>query len=240
MGEVLRTAICPHDSSKRWANWIDFLNYLKDKTQINFSVVPCTDFPCYYEKFKEIDFSYSNPLDALKLERERGFVTVAGNDNYDEMVLFTRKGESVDLTQLKGKSIGFVDNQFASFLGLYYLKRVGVTDLKVIHYDSWQAVISGVLKKEAHFGILYRDFYEQLNELSKSMINAFFFSETKLFSHYFMISPEKASLRERILGALTNLDERGRELAKKLRINTFYEVKDLSKVKELLSKVEGA
>ena len=97
-------------------------------------------------------------------------------------------------------------DQFATFLGIKILKDMGVSGIDVKYYDSWQSVVSGVVKGEVDVGFLYKDFYDQLSNLSRRNIEVLYVSESKLFSHLFMVSPERKELRDKLLGALFSLN----------------------------------
>lgn len=92
----INVGICPHDlNPKILPDWIEFFIYLSKKTRAHFSPSICLDFECFCQLFPKIQFAYANPLDSLKLEREREFIPVAGDDKYDEVIFISRKGEKI-------------------------------------------------------------------------------------------------------------------------------------------------
>ena len=176
--------------------------------------------------------AYSNPIDSLALEEKRGFLPVAGNDNYDEVIIFTKKGGSGEIS---GKKVGCVKDQFATFLGIKALKDMGVSGIDIKYYNSWQSVVSGVVKGEVDVGFLYKDFYDQLSNLSGRDIEVLYVSKSKLFSHLFVVSPERKDFREKLLEVLLELDEEGKKLVENLGIKRFYEVSSLEELRRFVA-----
>ncbi len=224
----LKVAICPHDSTKNKANWLYFITYLSKKTGLDITMEQCFEFGCYYESFSRIDMSYSNPLDALKIHRERQFTPVAGNDNYDEVVIIANKNADPSIEAIEGKKVLSVENQFATYLGMKVLKDKGI-GFEVEYRDSWQNVLSDVSKGKADYGFLYKDFWDQLGGLSKAGVNVVYESDERLSSHLVMLSPEFAQYRDIILWALKDMpkDEEGAKILSSLRMSEWYEVNSL-------------
>ena len=233
----MRVAICPHDSTKNRVKWIYFLTYLSSKVGVDLAMEQCFDFTCYYEVIDHMDLVYANPLDALMLFKEKHFIPVAGNDNYDEVVLICSEGQEPKLEAVI--KVGAVENQFATFLGLKILMDRGVKP-EVVYMDSWQKVLSAVAKGEIPYGILYKDFWDQVSDLSKRGVEEIFVSDERLFSHVVMVSPEMKQYRDPILWALKDMpsDPEGKKILEDLRISTWYEVKSLDPLEKLVEEVK--
>ncbi len=234
----MKFAVCPHDSSKNKVVWVEFTSYLVKKTGLTLELLSCFDFECYYKSFLEIDLSYSNPLDALRLEEERGFKPVAGNDNYDEVVIVASADSEGSLENINGKDVLCVENQFATFLGMKILTDKGISFTPVFK-GSWQEVLTGIAKGEADYGFLYKDFWDQLSGLSKRGVKVLLESDERLASHVIMISPELSQEKGVILAALEAMreDPEGKRIMENLRINNWYELSSLSHIKKLLQEV---
>jgi len=235
---MLKFAVCPHDSVKNKRLWIEFVVFLGQKTGLPITLVNCFDFECYYRSFGEIDLSYSNPLDALKLEEDRGFVPVAGNDNYDEVITVAGEGADEDIRAMDGREVLAVENQFATYLGCKILKAKGINAV-VVYRNSWQEVLKEVATGKYLYGFLYKDFWDQLSDLSKRGVKVIYESREGLASHLIMISPEMAQQKGVILGVLEEMQEseEGKGIMRGLRINRWYEVSSLDHIKELLQEV---
>ncbi len=236
---MFKMAICPHDSTKNKVYWLYFVSYLREKTGLDISAEQCLDFECYYKALENVDLSYSNPLDALRLKEGRKFIPVAGNDKYDEVVIIAQKGKEKKLEDIDGKEVACVENQFATFLGMKILKDKGIS-FKPVYKDSWQGVLNDVSTGKVEFGFLYKDFWDQLSELSKAKVEPVFISDEKLASHVIMISPEIAQQKSVILSVLEGMknDPRGKEILENLRINEWYPLDSLEHVEKLIKEVE--
>ena len=234
----IKVAVCPHDSTKNKVNWLYFITYLSEKVGVDLTMEQCFEFECYYKSFPHVDMTYSNPLDALKIHEERGFIPVAGNDNYDEVVIIANRDAQPSLEAISGNKVLCVENQFATYLGMRILRRLGIE-----HYleyrESWQSVLGGVSKGEAPYGFLYKDFWEQLSDLSRRAVVPIYESEEKLSSHLIMLAPELQQYRNLILAALEEMptDEKGAKILKQLRISRWYPVDSLDYLKELVQEV---
>ena len=231
----IKVAICPHDSTKNKVNWLYFITYMSQHTGLDITMEQCFDFECYYKSFPSVDMTYSNPYDALKIHKERQFIPVAGNDNYDEVVIIANKNEDADLSAIEGKNVLLVEHQFASYLGMRVLKDRGIS-FNPEPRGSWQTVLNGVAKGEAPYGFLYKDFWEQLSALSKAGVKVVYESDEKLSSHIVTLAPEYTQYKSIILDVLENMlqDEEGAKILKELRINRWYPVESLDYLEKLI------
>ncbi len=231
----MKIAVCPHDSAKNKSQWLYFITYISQKTGLELTMEQCLDFDCYYRSFPEVDMTYSNPLDALKIHRERGFIPLAGNDNYDEVVIISGRDAESSLEAIRGQGVLCVENQFATYLGMKILSDKGI-DFSPLFRDSWQAVLTDIAKGIASYGMLYKDFWEQLSPLSKRDVKVVYESQEKLSSHLVMLSPEHKEHAERITDTLLNMpkDPEGAEILKPLKIGEWYPVKSLDYLEEIL------
>ncbi len=234
----LKVAVCPHDSTKNKVNWLYFITYLSKQIGLDLTMEQCFEFKCYHDSFSYIDMSYSNPLDALRLHVERDFIPVAGNDNYDEVVIIANKDAEPSLGAIKGKKVLCVENQFASYLGMRILKREGV-NYELEYRDSWQNVLSDVARGIAPYGFLYKDFWNQVSNVSKGGVVPIYESDEKLSSHLIMLAPEFGQYRQSILWALEKMpeDEEGAKIMEQLRRSRWYPVESLDYLTKLIEEV---
>ncbi len=231
----IKVAVCPHDSTKNKASWLYFITYLSRCTGLDITMEQCFEFECYYRSFPSVDMTYSSPLDALKIHKERQFIPVAGNDNYDEVVIIANREEEPSLSAMKGKKVGLVENQFASYLGMKVLKDRSIEVIPE-NRGSWQAVLNSVAKGELPYGFLYKDFWEQLADISKRGVRVVHESDERLSSHILMLAPEYMQYKSLIMDALENMpqDEEGAKIMKDLRISNWYPVESLDYLEKLI------
>ncbi len=107
---ALTASVCPHDTSKNLPTWIEFFLALGQVSGLEIGYAHAAEFPEFYERFHEVGLVYANPLDALRIEDERGFVPVAMPDNYDEVVFVTRDEAAGGLEAFAGRMLGAVEN----------------------------------------------------------------------------------------------------------------------------------
>ncbi len=232
---LLKMAVCPHDVTKKSIYWINFVVYLSKKTGIPIRQEYCLDFDCYYKSFSNVDMTYSNPMDALKIHKERGFIPIAGNTNYDEVVILAHKDRSDALEDINGNKVLMVKNQFASYLGQKILMEKGINFIPEFK-SSWQEVVNGIIKGEAPYGFVYKDFWEDFSDKFKENLKVIYESDERLSSHLIMLSPEHKRYKDVILSALLKMheDPEGRDIMSKLNIAEWYPVNSLENIETLL------
>lgn len=123
----LTATACPHDTAKNLPTWIELFLVLGQISGLEIGYVHTADFPEFHERFGEVNLVYANPLDAVRIEDERGFVPVATSEGYDEVVFVAAPGaEGEDLQVFEGQPFGACEGQFATLLAGTILKREGV------------------------------------------------------------------------------------------------------------------
>ncbi len=234
----MKVAICPHDSTKNRVHWLYFITYLSQRTGLELTMEQCFEFECYYRSFDRVDMTYSNPLDSLKIHVQRGFLPVAGNDNYDEVVIIAGRDAEPAVEAMAGSKVLGVEGQFATYLGRKILKDMGI-EVELDFRNSWQSVISDVAKGVAPYGFIYRDFWNQLSELSKRGVKVVYESDRRLCSHLLMIAPELSKFKKVILTTLESMQEdgEGAKILKELRINRWYPVESLDSIAKIVQEV---
>ncbi len=234
----IKVAVCPHDSTKNKVNWLYFITYISQKIGVDLTMEQCFEFECYYKSFPRVDMTYSNPLDALKIHVERRFIPVAGNDNYDEVVIIANRDAEPELKAISGNRVLCVENQFATYLGMRILKREGV-NYDLGYRGSWQNVLNDVAKGVAPYGFLYKDFWDQVSDLSKRNVVPIYESDERLSSHIIMLAPELQQYRGLILQTLEEMpeDEEGAKILEQLRIGRWYPVESLNYLEKLIQEV---
>ena len=86
---------------------------------------------------------------------------------------------------------------------------------------------------------MYKDFWDQLSDISKRSVVPIYRSEERFSSHLIMLAPEFQQYRGLILGALEGMprDEGGAKILKELRIGRWYPVDSLDYLKKLVQEV---
>ncbi len=232
----LSASACPHDTAKNLPTWIEFFLVLGQVSGLEIGYAHAADFPEFYARFPEVDLVYANPLDALRIEDERGFVPVAMPDNYDEVVFVAREGSADGLADFADRPLGAVENQFATLLGCLLLNEAGVRNGEIRYYPSWGEVLAALRRGEIEHALLYKDFYDQLGGLSLEGVRTVQVSDARRFAHVVMLAPERAGLRPQLLEGLLRLPEHplGRLILADLRIGGFAPFDSTEPIRALL------
>ncbi len=159
----MRATVCPHDTARGLPLWIEFFVVLGAVSGRAFGFQPAADFPEFYRLWTQADLIYANPLDALRLVDEHGFLPVVQNDRYDEAVFLVREGVPKALEAFDGAEVGVVEGQFATLLAKRLLAERGIVPKRYRPYSSWGEVLDALRRGELTTGVLYRDFYEALS-----------------------------------------------------------------------------
>ena len=235
----MQFGICPHDTSRNMTLWVTFNAYLrKVLPEFDTAIIDCLDFTCFYERaFREMDVAYVNPMDAYTLQQERGFLPVCGTELYDEVVFIAAPGGAADgLDVFAGQPAACVDRQFATYLGLYLLQEKGVTPGPPAWYGSWLKVVSALMKGEQAYGLLYKDFYDQLSGLARRQVQLVEISSAQIATHILMLSPELADLAAPLRETLCVMheDPEGRPLLEESRLGRWHALDDLTNIQKIV------
>ncbi len=197
---------------------------------------PAAGFPEFYQLWNQVDLIYANPLDALRLADERGFLPLVSNDRYDETVFLVRDGLPASLEVFDGAEVGMVEGQFATLLAKRLLAERGIHPRGYRPFANWGEVLDALRRGELACGVLYRDFYEALSPVSRERTTLVFSSDERRFSHLFLLSPDLQDELEAMQESFLKLT--GHPMAepvlKDLGIGRFFPVKDLSPIRALV------
>ncbi|ADR37291.1 PhnD/SsuA/transferrin family substrate-binding protein [Oceanithermus profundus] len=219
---TLTASACPHDTAKNLPTWIEFFLVLGQLSGLEIGYAHAADFPEFYARFDEVDLVYANPLDAVRIERARGFLPVAMSDNYDEVVFVAAEDTGGGIAAFAGQTFGAVEGQFATLLAQTLLHEEGVS-ATARYYPSWGEVLAALRRGEVRHAVLYKDFYAQLEELSLEGVCTLRVSDARRFAHLVMLAPERAALLPRLREGLEAMARHplGRLILDDLRIGSF-------------------
>ncbi len=203
----MRATVCPHDTARNLPLWIEFFVVLGAATGGEFGFQPAADFPEFYRLWPELELIYANPLDALELADKHEFIPLAGNDRYDEVAFVVRKGTPASLEAFAGARVGYVPGQFASLLGERLLRKAGHAPGELVAFSSWNEVLAALRAGRLDHAFLYKDFYESLDLLSREGTRLAKVSDTRRFSHLFLVAPSRAGEADALREAFLRLPE---------------------------------
>lgn len=237
----LTLMICPHDTAKKPDRWFRFIQYLNNQLDVNVHVhiEVSLDFEDFHQHLDQADIVYANPADSIHLQ-EQGFSAVVRPLNlYDEVVYIANQdiaNPALDL--LHGETLATVKSMLPSKVALHSLKEKGIAPAQILDKSSWLGVINSVSKKEAPFGMVYKDTYQELSSSTKARINAFAESQEKVIFHSIHISPnaiEHKSELERVLLEM-NATPAGKDVLQELNIEGWCKTssEEISTAKEIM------
>ncbi len=232
----MKATVCPHDTAKNLPLWIEFFVVLGAAGPEEVGFLPAQGFPEFYRLWPEVELVYANPLDALRLEDELGFLPLAGNDRYDEVALLVAEGREPSLAAFEGERVGMVPGQFATFLGQELLKEAGVRPGALVPFSSWGEVLAALKAGTIALAFLYKDFFESLSPVSLEGTRTVLVSQTRRFSHLFLLAPARAELRDPLTETLAALP--GHAMAAPvladLGIGRFFPLDSTREIRELV------
>ncbi len=210
----LSLMVCPHDTAKRPERWFAFAQYLARKLEeprVVFS--PSLGFEDFHQRMASADLIYANPQDTHHLCRERGYQPIARAANlFDEVVIIANQGmvesaPNLSVAALEGRTVASVPSMLPTCLALERLGARGIRPAAVLARDSWLAVMNAVLRKEAPFGFVYKDFFDGLSRLGKRMMRVLDESDDGCIHHSFVLAPGLEGDCQRIADRLFGMHE---------------------------------
>jgi len=228
--DKLTIAVCPHDTAKRPERWFALAQYLNRSLDQPFQFSQAMDFAEFHESMHTADLVYANPQDALRLLHDHGFIPLSRAVNLFDEVVFIANAEAPadDLAALSGEPLATVASMLPTQIALKVLADQGIEPGEVRSQPSWLAVLNHVHKGHSRFGLLYRDFFEDLNKLSKSTVQVIDRSEEHCAFHMFMLSPAMAHIADVLANVLAGMsdDPRGREVLDDLQMSRLALVEE--------------
>ncbi len=235
----MNLSVCPHDIVKQMSGWLAFAAYVQRALGEPVQLKTVTDFASFYESsLPQAELAFVNPMDAWRLVRKEGFTPLFRTEAYDEVVFITAgERQEAGLPALDGQRIAAVDRQFAAYLGLYLLQEQGIRVGEIVFKESWLQVIRSVTKGETPFGMLYRDFYLSLSNLSRSQFRVLYESQTGYATHMLLLHPSRAEWRAKIEAALAPMhtDSEGAAILQELGLGRWVPGDDLGMIEQVLT-----
>lgn len=233
----MHATVCPHDTVKGVTAWVELFVVLEAICKEDIDFFPVRDFPQFYQLWPQMDLIYANPLDAFKLEEEHGFLPVAGNNRYDEIVFLVREGMPSSLESFENARVGTVPGVFVTFLAQDILRKAGVRPAELVPFKSWGEVFAALKSGQITHAFLYRDYYDGLTAGDFEGTTTVLISNTRLFSHIFLLSPRQKEKGELFLSVFRSLPSHpmAQPALEALKITQFYPVESTQVVRELVT-----
>ncbi len=212
--KTLRMMVCPHDSASHPERWFELAQYLSrglHDARVVFE--PSLGFDDFHRDMGEADLLYANPQDTFDLHLRDGFLLLARASNLFDEVVIVANGRASEarsgqpLEALKGRPVATVPSMLPTRLALEHLAKVGITPGRILAKDSWLAVMNAVVREEAPFGFVYRDFFAGLRGLSRRMVRLLDQTGDGSIHHSFVLNPCQRDYRDAIAEMLLGMGE---------------------------------
>ena len=226
---ALSAIVCPHDTAKNVATWIEFLVVLGQLSGAEVGYTYVSDFDEFEDQLGRAGLAFAHPLAALRAAERFGYVPVASPEHSDEVVFVVREGVDGGLEGFAAAEVAGVPGQFASRFGCTLLKERGLEIGRLRPYASYHEVLEAVRSGEVDRGFLYKDFFDHLDALSLEGVRVAEATDTGRFRHVLMLHPDHAELRGALQEALTKMPDHpvGGELLRELGLGAWAVRDDL-------------
>lgn len=227
----IKLMVCPHDTAKNPENWYNVAQYLTQNITSSVLFEKSIDFPDFHEKLTSSGLIYANPQDSLRLIKEHAYIPIARPSNLSDEIIFIAKTglETPKVDDLANKTVISVDSMMVTKVGLKCLLDHNISPSHIDSKPSWMAVVKSIFRGEADYAMVYKDFYEGLNGLSRSGLQKIGETSDGTIHHNLLISPalaESTDLIQRCLTQMHEHSERSQELLSALNIEKFIPISE--------------
>jgi ABC-type phosphate/phosphonate transport system substrate-binding protein len=234
----LTMMVCPHDTAKNPERWFLFAQYLSQRTGHSVHFEQSLDFAEFQAKMTQADLVYANPQHALKLLDTESYLPLARAGNlFDEAVLVTCAECEAAAADFHQASVATVPSMLVTQVALKSLARSGIAPQELRPAANWMGVVQAIYKGEARFGILYKDFYEGMSNLSRKQVRVVSETAERSVYHCFMLAPRHADRVDALREVLLDMaeDERGAVILRDLHMDRLVRVQsdELGAIRDL-------
>jgi len=225
----IKLMVCPHDTAKNPESWFNFAYYLTQTLKKSFLFEKSLDFPDFHQQLTSSGIVYANPQDSVKLIKEHGYLPVARPSNLSDEIIFiaNKKFDAPKVTDLTDKTVASVDSMMVTKVGIKCLLENNINPANIEPKESWMAVVKSIFRNETDYAMIYKDFYEGLNNLSKSGLQKIGETTDGTIHHNLLVSPQFADVVDIIQNCLVQMhenSEKSREVLAALNIEKLVAV----------------
>ena len=221
--------VCPHDTASDPDKWFQLAQFLSKKLNASIQFHKCLDFTEFHEQLKTGSLIYANPQDSLRLIKEDGYTAIARASNlFDEITFIARDDvDNPKMGDFQNEVVVSVNSMMVTRVGAKYLLDRSIVPKQIQSKSSWMAVVKGIYRGEDKFGLVYKDFYDGLNALTKSGFKTVGQTADGTIHHSVLVSPElkgEATRIQQCLVSMHQLDDRGQQVLDGLGVTRFISV----------------
>lgn len=225
----LKFMVCPHDTASNPDKWFQLAQYLSKHLSAGIQFSKSIDFDEYHQQLTEGALIYANPQDSLMLIKDHGYTPVARSSNLFDEIVFIASLKEIEpsMDDIQDNEVISVNSMMVTRVGMKYLLDKNIKPSGIRTQATWMAVVKGIYREEYKFGLVYKDFYEGLNTLTKKGFTTLGETEDGTIHHSVLISSEFKEMAADIQACLIEMseeNERGREILQELGIERFMAV----------------
>ncbi|MFP3159062.1 MAG: EAL domain-containing protein [Hydrogenobaculum sp.] len=213
---MIEFRVCPHDTKKGLDKWLNIAKKIKEIFGQEAELKPFKSFNEEYAYFSKDDFKpdiYYASFDMTLLLLNKGYKIIGKFKNENDVFLLISQKEFNDE---EPSNITIVD-KLNSF---YILYDVDFYDKNIILSESYDEVVKKVINGEVELGLIFKEYYDQLDQETKDSINIV--KEISLDAgHHFLVSKEFYETHQNSIKAFIkalDLEEISEENTNKLKI----------------------
>jgi phosphonate transport system substrate-binding protein len=221
--------VCPHDTASNPDKWFQLAQYLSKQLSKGVQFSQSIDFAEYHQKLTEGALIYANPQDSLKLIKEHGYIPIVRPSNiFDEIVFIAGlQNDNPSLEDINGDEVISVNSMMVTRVGIAYLFENNISPSIVYSQSSWMAVVKNIFREKYKFGMVYKDFYDGLNKLTKKGFTTLGQTSDGTVHHSILIASEFKDMVQEIQTCLVNMfenNDRGQKILHELGFDRFVAI----------------
>jgi len=208
--------VYPHDTKKGLDKWLNIAKKIKEIFGQEVELKPFKNFNEEYAYFSKDDFKpdiYYASFDTTLLLLDKGYKIIGKFKNENDVFLLISRKEFDDE---EPSNITIVD-KLNSF---YVLYDMDFYDKNIVLTESYDEVVKKVISGEVELGLIFKEYYDQLDQEAKDSINII--KEISLDAgHHFLVSKEFYETHQNSIKAFIkalDLEEISEENINKLKI----------------------
>jgi PAS domain S-box/diguanylate cyclase (GGDEF) domain len=213
---MIEFRVCPHDTQKGLGKWLNIAKKIKEIFGQEVELKPFKNFNEEYAYFSTDDFKpdiYYASFDMMLLLLDKGYKIIGKFKNENDVFLLISRKEFND----EEPSNITIVNKLNSF---YVLYDMDFYDKNIVLSESYDDVVKKVISGEVELGLIFKEYYDQLDQETKDSINII--KEISLDAgHHFLVSKEFYETHQNSIKAFIkalDLEEISEENTNKLKI----------------------
>ncbi len=221
--------VCPHDTANNPDKWFQLAQYLSKNLSRGVQFSQSIDFAEYHQKLSQADLIYANPQDSLKLIKEHGYIPVARPSNIHDEIVFIAglQNDAPVMEDITDEEVISVNSMMVTRVGIKYLFDNNIRPARIRSQATWMAVVKGIFRGEYKYGLVYKDFYDGLNGLTKSGFTTLEQTSDGTIHHSILIAnryEEMAGEFQSCFVGMSNENDRSHEILQGLGFDRFLAV----------------